>query len=436
MATEKKTKKTKAEVKAEVSGKAENAKQKETQKKSEEVKALQEQEKKKKAEKKPSGVQTTAGNVIRHAEVKFIQKAGVAIVTGAVYGKLVEGAKGKDAEANLKKLPNRSISKEDYLEYQRNPDKAAALNTVVAKVYPMHADDKKFLNETGQVNGRNVDYVKVNFVTKEDVEKGYAFENQIGKAMLRAGVKGEKDGRVIAILSPKEVAMWRHRAEVELSDKGQVVSVGAPITKLDLADAVAKRQLATREAREALVSEAKGIDWGKYSYPVGSNVSRVHTQASNQDDRIWINGEVNNTPIKGVLLTPVETLAVREKVATLEQVFMHNANSRKQAFDINKANYQDLKNNSEQYSIAAIAKRAADPASGARFTKEQVDIINIHLGKTEDRDGAVVDLFEKAEVKIKEAGVDESWLDSVKDELKEIAAGQWKEKQESVSMGR
>ena len=146
MATQKKTKETKVNVSTDgVSAKAESAKQNASQQKSDEVKALQKAEQdRKKAEKQPSGISTTEGRVIRHAEVKFIQKAGVAIVTGALYGKLVEGKSGKDAEANLKKLPNRSLSNEDYVTYQRlaNSGKAReALEFAVAKAYPMHVDD-------------------------------------------------------------------------------------------------------------------------------------------------------------------------------------------------------------------------------------------------------------------------------------------------------
>lgn len=456
MATEKKTKKTEAKVKVEVEGKS-SAKQKVVEKKSDEVKALQEQEKKRKAqEKKPSGVQTTAGNIIRHAEVKYVAKAGVGVISGAMYGKLIEGKKGEDAEKNLRKLPDRRMAPEAYLAYQRNPDKAAALEAAVRSTFPMHADDKAYGQEIGKVNGNDVNYVRINYVTKDDVEKGFAFENQIGKVRLLAGIKGEKEGRVNAILTPKEVAMWRHRAEVtgemkpakdkdgnvKKDEKGndilrfEVQNVGAPITKLQLAEAVAQRQVAARETRANLLAEAKGIDWSQYKAPIGAKLSKVHPGESNEPDRLWINGDVNNTPIKGVLLTPMETLAIREKIATSEQVFMHNAASRKQAFDINKINYMDLKAHSEELSVKAIAQRAADPSAGARFTKEQVDIININLGKTEDREGAVMQLFEKAQVEIKKEGVDESWLDAVKDELKEVASNQWKEKSESVSMGR
>lgn len=437
MPTEKKTKKTEVKVKAEVKdAKAESAKQNASQKKSDEVKALQEQEKKQKAEKKPSGIVTTNGNVIRHARVQFLSKAGVAIIAGAVYGKLIEGKKGKDAEADLKKLPNRAIAQQDFLAYQRSGNQTEALKEVVAKVYPMHADDKAFDNGIGQVNGHDVNYVTIKRVTEKDVENGFAFENQVGKMKLIAGIKDSKENRVIAILNPQEEAMYRHRANVTLDEKGKVVSVGSPITKLELANVVAARQIASRAAREEVLKEAKGIDWGKNQVPVGAKLSHVHTSESNQPDRVWINGEVNKTPVKGILLTPVETLALREGIATKEQVFMHNPAVRSQVYDINKANYLDLKANSETYSIAAIVERAKDPSPSAAFTREQVDIINLHIGNTEDRQSVVSTLLEKSEVEIKKAGVDESWMDSVKEELKDIAAGQWKEKQESVSVGR
>jgi len=436
MATEKITNKTKVVKKTEVkSAKAESAKQNETQKKSDEIKALQEQEKKK-AEKKPSGIVTTNGNVIRHAKVIFVQKAGLAIVTGAVYGKLIEGKKGKDAEADLKKLPNRAVSQQDYLAYQRSDNKADALAAVIAKVYPMHVDDKAFDNGVGQINGHDVNYVTVKYVTKKDVENGFAFENQVGKRKMMAGIKGSDENRVIAILTPKEDAMFRHRAEVTLDEKGNVATVGRPITKLELANEVAARQIANRAAREEVLKEAKSIDWGKYKVPVGAKLSMVFTKESNQPDRVWMNGEVNKTPIKGVLLTPVETLALREKVATKEQVFMHNSAIRSQAFDINKANYLDLKANSEAYAIGAIVKRASDPSASASFTREQVDIINLHIGNAEDRQGAVKTLWEKAETEVKKVVGDESWLDSVKDELKDIASQQWQQKEQSVSVSR
>ena len=449
MATEKITKKTKVIEKAEVkNAKAESAKQNERQQKSDEIKALQEQEQKKKAEKKPSGVVTTAGNVIRHARVMFLSRAGVAIVSGAVYGKLIEGKKGKDAEANLKKLPNRAIPQQDYLAYQRSENQADALAAVIGKVYPMHVDDKTFENGIGQVGGHDVNYVTVRRVTDKVVENGFAFENQIGKMKLMAGIKGSDENRLIAYLTPKEEAMCRHRANVEghtemkpnkegkLEATFKVDKVLEPITLLDLANVVAARQAAYRDAREANLNEAKGIDWGKYAVPIGAKLSRVHTSESNDADRVWINGEVNKTPVKGVLLTPVETIALREGLATKEQVFMHNSSTRSQTYDINKVNYLDMKANSEAYSVNAIVARAKDPSATATFTREQVDIINLNIGNAEDRQGAVKALWEKAEVEIKKEGVDESWLDSVKDELKDIASQQWKEKEQSVSVGR
>ena len=440
MATKKKIKETTATVSAEVSAKAGSAKQDVSQRKSDEVKALQQAEQeKKKAEKQPSGIRTTDGNIIRHAEVKFITKAGIALVTGALYGKLVEGKTGKDAEANLKKIPNHALSNEDYVTYQRmcNSGKAKeALEFAVAKAYPMHVDDRTFNQHVGKVNGNDVDYVTVKLVTKEDVEKGFGFENQIGKMKMLAGIKGSDENRVTAILTDKERAMWRHRAEVEVDEKGNATRIGAPITRLQFAEAVALRQQAQRATRETVLQEAKGIDWSKSAVPVGAKLTRVFPKESDNPNRVWLNGHVNGSPARGVLLSEAETLALREKIATKEQVFMHNPELRKQVYDMNKANYLDLKNNSEAYSAAAIVRRAGDPAAGASFTREEVEVINLHLGKSDDRQAAMTELWKTAEVKIKEAGIDEAWLDSVKDELKDIVSNQWKEKSEGVSVGR
>lgn len=441
MATQKKTKETKVNVSTDgVSAKAESAKQNASQQKSDEVKALQKAEQdRKKAEKQPSGISTTEGRVIRHAEVKFIQKAGVAIVTGALYGKLVEGKSGKDAEANLKKLPNRSLSNEDYVTYQRlaNSGKAReALEFAVAKAYPMHVDDKAFNQQAGKVAGKDVDYVNVRVVTQKDVDNGFDFANQVGKLRLMTGIEGEKGNHEKVYLNSTESAMYRHRAQVEVDEKGKVTRVGAPVTLLQLAEAAVQRKLSQRATRDATLAEAKGVDWGKNAVPTGARLSRLYVGESNEPDRVWLNGHVNSVPVKGVLLSAVETLALREGIASKEQVFMHNPELRRQAYDINKANYLDLKNNSEAYSVAAIVRRAGDPAAGASFTREEVEVINLHLGKSDDRQAAMDELWKTAEVKALDSGVDESWLAAVKDELKDVVSGQWKEKSESASVSR
>lgn len=440
MATQKKEK-TVVKEKTQVSdAKVEEAKQKEVQRKADEKSNLDKQEQARKAEKKPAGVETTEGRVIRHATVKFIKAAGIAIVADALYGRLVPGKTGKDAEANLKHLPNRALSQEQLLQYQRlnAEDKKAAIEYVVRQAYPMHVDDKAFNHSVGNVNGKPVDYVVIKKLTEDDIKDKDGIVNETAKSLLgrwqlRTGVKhGDHE---TAILTPLELAMYRNRAEVTLDSKGQVEKVGKSITLLELADAVVKRSIANRENRESALVEARGIDWSQFRAPVGAKLSQLYTKDSNEPLRQWLNGQVNGVAVKGALLSAVETIALKEKLATREQVFMHNAFTSKQALDINKANYLDLKENAESNAVQIIVKRASDPTAKS-FTREQVDLINLAVGKSDNRETVVTSLYEKAEVELRKSGVDESWIESAKEELKEIATEQWKEKSESVSQGR
>lgn len=441
---EKTEKKSTKQVKKDV--KATMPMQNNSQRKADEKSLLDNQEKERKNTKVPSGILTTDGKVIRHATVKHLgAKGGVAlaVVCDAVYGKLVEGKTGKEAEVNLKKIPNRALTPEQQLQYQRlnAKDPKAALEYAVTAAYPMHVDDKKFYHAEGEVNGKPVNYIIVRKLTEDDVKNqaGVVEESKrglIGRWRLSAGIaKGESLKPVI--LTKEELASYRHRAEVELNSKGEVVKVGKPITLLELADTAVKRSVAAHEAREAALKEVHSIDWNQYHAPLGAKLSHLYTKDSNEEDRQWINGKVNGVEIKGALLTSVETLALKEGVATREQVFMHNAFTRSQAFDINKANYNDLKAHAQEYAVNAIIARAQDPSAGASFTREQVDIINLAIGNTEDRDGAVNVLIEKAEVHLKESqSFEMEWLDSVKDEMKDIAENKWEMKTEQAAMSR
>lgn len=417
-------------------------KQSDSQRKADEKSLQEEQDKKKKNERKPSGISTTDGRIIRNASVKFIKAAGITIVANALYGKLIEGKTGKEAEANLKKLPNRALSKDDLLQYQRlaDTDPKAALEFAVKAAYPMHVDDRAFGNAVGEVNGKSVNYIVVKKLTEDDIKDKNGVVNEssrnlIGRWQLRTGIaKGEN---TVVILTPEETAMYRHRAEVKLDSKGSVVSVGKPVTMLELADRAVRRSLADRQTREAALSEAKGIDWGQYHAPLGARLTHLYTKDSNEADRQWINGKVNSVEVKGALLTAVETVALREGLATREQVFMHNAFTRQQAFDLNKANYQDLKAHAEEHAVKAIVDRAKNTAPHASFTREQVDMINLAVGRSEDREGVITSLYEKAEVQLKESNeIDMNWLDAVKDELKDIVENKWEVKSESASVSR
>lgn len=384
---------------------------------------------------KQSGIVTTEGNTLD--KIRIFQKDGATMVQ-ADYGKL--NPKGKTSEerrANMRTQISRPLTAEQSAEYQRlskeNP--AQAKEFAARAAYPMHVDDAAFHLKDTEINGRHVNYIvleKLDASNLSDANKHLA-----GAWQLSFGEKDNKDSRFFGILNKEDLASIRHRAEVTLDDKGQVVKVGKPLSMADIAGRVEQRVNAQRQATAAKMESAQKVDWSKYKFPEGATVTGLrYAPAKDKEgkvmsDRVWLNGTVNGIKVFG-LLSKNETTAVKNKMATLEQVGAANKEFSQKVRDI--INNNKSVGVTEDAAVKAIIDRASDK-NAKSFTPEQRDVLMKFADSAdvpEAREKVFDGLWEKAETALKDAGVNEAWQKDAHEELKDLAQGAIREEGQGI----
>lgn len=368
-----------------------------------------------------SGIVTTEGNVID--KIRIFQN-GDATMVQADYGKLKAGAKtSEERRANMHTLISRPLTAEQSAEYQRlsKESSAQAKEYAARAAYPMHADDAAFHKKDTEVNGRHVNYIVLEKLSADKLDDKN--KHLAGSWQLSFGEKDNKDSRFFGILNKEELASIRHRAEVTLDEKGQVKSIGKPLTMADIAGRFEQRVNAQRQEREAKLGAAEKVDWSKYKFPEGATVEKLRYAPSKDDpDRVWLNGKVNGIEVFG-LLSKNETTAVKNKLATLEQVGAANKDFSKKVLNI--VNNNKSVGVSEDAAVKAIIDRASDK-NAKSFTPDQRDVLNsVASGAetAEDREKVFEGLWAKAETALKDAGVNEAWQKDAHKELKDLAHG-------------
>ena len=403
-------------------------------------------------------ITTTKGYVIDRIDVKSDQYYDNQVVLKMEYGKLNFDAKdSKKARENMRviKAPFYGPAFEQYQKESKENKKEALLNAV-RYMFPMFVDDKAFEVTEGVVNGKKVDYINIHKETADDLisEKLKLYnlkpeekeaklksltdsersellkdvKNLVDRWKLTAGVKGDASSRQIAYLTPAEVASRKLRMEVkELSAKGNASKIGKPLTLVALADGVVKRAVAERQERNEKMNKAKSIDWKKYHIPTGANVAITGIVDRNGQKHLY--AEVNGVKL-GAPLSEEEVTALSSKLATKEQVLMHNKELFGKVLQLNKGNYREA---AFAAAVDMIVSRASD-AGAKSFTVDQSTAITKVLDKAENKEDALKDLWSKAAARLDDAGVDKGWQESAKAELDDIASGNWKERSQGVSM--
>lgn len=370
-------------------------------------------------EKKSGKIVTTEGNVID--KIRIYQSDGATMVT-AEYGKLQEGKKAEERRKNMHTLSSRSLSAEDAKVYQDmyKDDPVKAKEFAVRKAFPMHVDDAAFHQRATTVNGRKVDYICLEKITADKVDDKN--KHLVGQWQLSFGEKGKLDTRVFGLLNKEEIASIRHRAAVTLDDKGQVKTIGEPLSMADIAARFENRVKALREERSSKLEAAQGVDWAKLveknKIPEGVTITGLRFSTIKDDpDHVWLNGKVNGIEV-AARLSPTETTAVKNKIITLEQAATVNNYFRKKIDSI----VAPVAAVSIDAAIKAVVDRAKDP-SAKSLTPEQVKTINdfVATAAPEDRQKLFDAVWDGAKAQLD--GVNETWVKDAHDELTDLANG-------------
>ena len=373
------------------------------------------------SEKKSAGIVTTEGKTIDR--IRIFQREGATMVQ-AEYGRLnPNGKTSEERRADMRVQVSRALSPEQSVEYQRlsaeSPVKAKEY--AVRSAYPMHVDDAAFHKRDTEVNGRKVNYI---ITEKLDASKlSDANKHLAGAWQLSFGEKGKADSRFYGIMNKEEIASVLHRAEVTLDDEGKLKSIGKPLTLADIAGRVEQRVIAQRQALAAKKESAQKVDWSKFTLPEGAHVTGLRYSTIKEDpDHVRLNANVNGIKVSG-LLSKNETTAVKNKLATLEQVGAANKEFCQKVREI-ISNSQSVTAGKDA-AVKAIIDRASD-AVAKRFTPEQRDVLEKYVASTETpeaREKAFAGLWEKAETALKDAGVNEAWQNDAHNELNDLAHG-------------
>ena len=414
-------------------------------------------------ERKSVKVTTSEGNTID--KIRVFQKDGNTMVQ-ADYGKLKpEGKTVEERRAGMRTQISRALTPEQAQEYQRlyAEDPAKAKEYAVKQAYPMHVDDAAFHQKEGNINGRDVNYITIekisentlllNALRKEGINVDHmgkekrqevvdamspeakevalkGNEGLVGKWQLAFGEKGNKESRFFGILNKEELASIRHRAEVTLDDKGQVASIGKPLTMADIAGRMEQRVQKQRQENEAKLEAAKKVDWTKFKMPEGVSVTSLrYRSAKDNPDHVWLSGKVNGIDVFG-LLSKNETTAVRNKLATLEQAGAANKDFSQKVQDILSGKQEAI---GEDAAVKAIVDRASD-ATAKAFTPEQAGYITKFLGDI-DGDGRMdvaEELWGRAKNDLDAKGVNGAWQEDAHNELKDLAQGILRSEQQSL----
>jgi hypothetical protein len=212
---------------------------------------------------------------------------------------------------------------------------------------------------------------------------------------------------------------------VTLDEKDQVKSVGKPMTMADIAGRMEQRVQAQRQTNGEKLDAAQKVDWSKFKLPSAANVTSLrYSAAKDNPDRVWLSGKVNGIECVS-LLSVNETTAVKNRLATLEQVAAANRDFHKKALDIVGPGQKQEVNAKEDAAVKAIVDRASD-STARNFSPEQLKTLNDFAAgaETPDKRAKVFDgLWEKAESQLKAAGVNDAWQKDAHNELKDLAEG-------------
>ena len=403
-------------------------------------------------------VTTTEGNTIDR--IRVFQKDDATMVQ-VDYGKLnPDGKTPEEKRAGMRTQMSRQLTSEQAKTYQDlyAKDPVQAKEFAVKTAYPMHVDDAAFHQKNANINGRDVNYITIEKITEDtlllnalrkdgvDVDhmnreqranliasmtpdaKDMAVkgsEGLVGKWQLAFGEKGNKESRFYGIMNAEDLASLRHRAEVTLDEKGQVKSVGKPMTMADIAGRMEQRVQAQRQTNGEKLDAAQKVDWSKFKLPSAANVTSLrYSAAKDNPDRVWLSGKVNGIECVS-LLSVNETTAVKNRLATLEQVAAANRDFHKKALDIVGPGQKQEVNAKEDAAVKAIVDRASD-STARNFSPEQMKTLNDFAAgaETPDERAKVFDgLWEKAESQLKAAGVNDAWQKDAHNELKDLAEG-------------
>ena len=144
---------------------------------------------------------------------------------------------------------------------------------------------------------------------------------------------------------------------------------------------------------------------------------------------MWLSGKVNGIDVFG-LLSKNETTAVRNKLATLEQVGAANKDFSQKVQDIVNGKQETI---GEDAAVKAIVDRASD-ATAKAFTPEQAGYITKFLGDI-DGDGRMdvaEELWGRAKNDLDAKGVNGAWQEDAHNELKDLAQGILRSEQQSL----
>lgn len=371
-------------------------------------------------EKKSARIVTTEGKTIDKIRI-YQDVIGVTAVQ-AEYGKLREGETAEERRAGMRTLLSRFLTPEQSKEYQRlyTEDPNKAKEYAVRQAYPMHVDDAAFHKRDTTVNGRKVDYIILEKLKEEELPEDK--KHLAGLWQLSFGEKGKLDTRFIGILNKDELASIVHRADVTLDRKGNIESIGDPMSMADIAAKVENRVRDYRQAQETKLEAAQKVDWNHllstHKLPEGVSLTNIHFAPSKDNpDRVWLTGKANGIKVF-TLLTADETTAVRNKIITLEQAATVNKGFREKVMSIAAPVATSI-----SAAVKAVVDRASSPTAKT-FTPEQVKVLNSFAAdaeKPEERQKVFDNVWENAKDKL--AGVNEAWVKDAHQELNDLAEG-------------
>lgn len=433
---------------------------------------------------KKTGEQKTPKFSVPTSDGKVLDKprfypSGDIYMVQAEYGKLDPAGKtAEERRAGMVMLMSRALTPEQTKEFLRLnvEDPAKAKDYAVRAAYPMHVDADAFHQKEATVNGKSVNYIVLEKVTEDALvldslrkngadlstpektkaalegvtadQRAKILEGKdylVGKWRLSFGNTNEKGSHFVDYLNSEELAMVKNRAHVVMENKpiknkdgspsldenGKqrtrevITSVGTPVSMADIA--------AHMQLRVAPKHEAKNIDWSQYQLPKDVTLKGLrYADDKRYPDQLWVNAKVGVLSVSG-LLTKVETAALRNKYATLEQVAAANKNfTAKLQSVIGQSTDKGVTVTLKDASDAVVA-RASD-SSARSFTSEQAGIITRYLGDV-DGDGRMdvaEEIWGKAKEELDGKKIDGKWQEDAHQELKDLAMGKVRDNQASL----
>lgn len=384
---------------------------------------------------KSSVLTTTEGRTID--KIKVYQNEKGATMVSAEYGRLnPQGKTAEERRKNMKKLLPRELTQEKSQQFQAmyQKDPVEAKKFAVREAYPMHVDDAAYHKKDTEINGR-----KVNYIVLEKLDAAHLDEKNkhlAGMWKISFGEKGNLESRFSGFPNKEEVAAFNHRGEVTFDKEGKaVVKVGQALTMAEIAGRVENRVLAARQEKEAKLASAQKVDWSRFKLPEGAIVTGLRFSAvKDNPDQVMLHGKVNGIEFHG-LLSKNESTAVKNKMATLEQVAAAN-------HDVRNKILSALGGEKKQSAVVpeavvkAVVARASDP-SAKRFTPEQAETVKSYLSgaKTEqERTSMVAGIWSAAEPKLNEGHVNEVWMKDAHAELSDLADGKERQQAEGLKV--